>query len=217
MSEDLIICPNCGANLTELSNIKHCEYCGYMTQIEDSDDCDNIEERVSNINIQFHPLLIHNQSLIQSSNHIKVIRWDNASIDVEMARDYSPRIRYSVYSKIRLNIKYICNDAFQEEMYIVVDADFNLKTPMFIETTYKQIVLVDYHSDQTNRLYFKLSLTDFLFICHSCSDDIFTNIGTDGEEYVNFDEFIHYCRRFYNQCLLKEKFIYSINKHLICD
>lgn len=216
MSENLIICPNCGANLTELSNIKHCEYCGYMTQIEDSDDCDSIES-VSNLSIQFHLLLIHNQSLIQSSKHIKVVRWDNARIDIEMTRDYSPRIKYSAYSKLRLNIKYICNDAFQEELYIVVDADSCSGGFIVIDTTIKQIVLVDYHSDQTNRLYFKLLLTDFMFICHSRNVGVFTNIGTDGEESVNFDEFIHYCRRFYNQCLLREKFIYSINKHLICD
>lgn len=211
MSEDLIVCPNCGADLVAADTILCCEYCGYRN------NRGNAIEIEPNMDLEFYSLIKHYECSILSSKYIKVINWDINAIDIEMIKDYSPRVIYSVYPNLRFNIKYTY-DMMQEWLYLVVDADSYISNPIIaINTDRQQIVLDDYHCDHTNRLLYRMSSSDFVRICHSENVDIIPDLLITSDDSLNFDEFIHYIRRFYNQCLLHTEFIYSINKHLICD
>lgn len=210
----MALCPNCSAVLEKVGQIQFCEYCGYSEIGLNHKKIQEIKD------FSFKNDIIQQRDIILSSQLINVKNWSDDCISLIMANDYSPRIKFKTYDGIKIRIEYSLSSSEEEILSFIIKSETKRNFPIIsINTEYGEFILNDFDTSLSNVLKHRISLYEFFFICNSDNDSvkINTNLISQHNDSPNFDEFIHYCRRFYNQCINYRMFIYAINKRLICD
>lgn len=210
-----IHCPNCSATLETIGIVKYCDYCDYCN-FEESQPISELKNYIT-----FRGSIKINKNLIHASKFIQIEKWDEDGIILKMTQSYSPRVKLTVYPDFKISIRYTYISPEQEFIsFIIESTQQNIIKPFLaIKTDFKNIMKRENITEKNIPYIFKLTVHEFLLICTSRNGtlQVITNLIKRDYPQPNFDEFIHYCRRFYNQCINSTSFIYAIDKVLICD
>ena len=216
MHEDTIItCPHCGASISVHGFNIICEYCGTRLYSDLINVINPNYDSLSDVRKR-NEYLITNEHYIKSSKHISMIESNGEFELTSSSSFYTNDGNYRLLDNLSINLRYInkiqsdnlsiiaktSNDiAAISQISILFDVD-NLITPIF-------------ETSEGNISFFRISFNEIKAICDSRIIAVETNNKSLMTGY--FNEFIPFCRRFYNLAFNKNKYSYSLYQNLILD
>lgn len=207
-------CPNCGAELQTHRFCIECVYCGYLNipkryrNFRSFDSCSyEIEQRFNYLEM--------NHTTLKSSPFVIYEKGFSGYQIISTPRYYANDGNFNKISGLSLSLKYE-NDSNHELLYLIVYTTEYIISPYFsILLNDRTIINPKFNSWHKNSTMFTLNYDELDKICESFDISISTNLFENKN--AEYNEFIHYCCRFYNIVFNKCNYLYSIHKNLISD
>ena len=206
-----IICPNCGATLTQNRFVLVCEFCGTVVNSE-SHSIVPQDTPLGNETEQHFAYLHENIERIEQSPFLSKIKtvqsgYEITSLSFYGCDKYCRRVTYP-----SLFLRYT-NDGDNEMLLIGIMG--NRPANRMILQLNEDIVSLPLQSQDCNTSWFRLSIEQLLQICTARHIDLDTDLETD--QSIQYYELSTFASRFYNVVFNRMKFIYSVNVRLITD
>jgi len=209
------LCPNCGAEMRIKGFSFVCDFCGTHHILDNYITLESIETDSVDIRNRYD-YLKRNKQYIRNSNLVTFYD-DNEVSDLRSTPDfYANDGHFNRLMKYGIQLSYR-NDKQTEILNLVINANQSatIISSISILLDYNVLVESNYLSSDGNSSIFNLGFDSFENICRSRVISIVMDSPDSHMGYYN--EFITYCRRFYNLAFNKNKYIYSLNQNLISD
>lgn len=207
-------CPNCGATVHAQGFGFVCDYCDsnfvpkeYQQIYTPNDDSTEIHER--------YEYLKKNERHIATSEIVTYEKEGDTYRIMSRPAYYANDGNY--HRVLDFSITFIYkNDKKDDTLFLIVYTSKHVLQPHMSILLDDEFVIelqcIDWEGEMA---FFTIEPLEFKYICESRDISMSSNIVNI--ETSHFEEFITYCRRFYNAVFDKRKYTYSIYKPLISD
>lgn len=209
MVEQIIhVCPRCGAELSITGYLEVCEYCGYHDEV---DSGIGVTDKRA---ISFIGILKQNLRYAMQSPLLSVDYDGPSNITVKSIMRYSPfDSNYNPFTE--LSIKLIYYSLKDEEYLSMIATKANLPFSPYFHFCVDGIIIPLQLIDQIKgSAFYRMTVEDFCLICSARELFVKTNCH---EQELDYSDFPIFAKRFYNQAFDRRRFIFSLNKRLVCE
>lgn len=206
-----IICPNCGATLTQSRFVSVCEFCG--TIMDGNAHPIVPQDPPSGNKAKQHLAYLRNNidSIRQSPflGKIKTVQsgYGITSLPFYGCNKYCRKMSYPSF------LFHYENDGDNEKLLFGITG--NRPATRMILLLNKDIVYLPLQDQDSQTSWFQLSIDQLLQFCSAREIDLDTDLET--EESIQYYELSTFASRFYNVVFNRLKFLYSVNIRLITD
>lgn len=214
MSEQ-VICPNCGANMHIKNFVFICDFCG--TRLTDNNYTSIPPTKVhsAEIYIRFN-YIKRNEQDINKSPFIQLYVHNDSYRIISIPPFFSNDGKYNLIRNFFIYLMYTNNIDYESLFLVIYTKQEITESPELSILVDNKLLITSVFDSCTSIGYiFKIEIAEFKIICLAKSILLSSNIID--LEFGNYDEFIPFCRRFYNMAFDKQKYIYSLNQNLISD
>lgn len=211
------ICPNCGAAMKEQGLSVVCPFCGTHHDLGNYKRIKQRDVYSWEISERFNYLKNNERTL--KSNDFVILLENNTTYRIKSNPSYFANDgEYNRNLDYSFNFEYF-NDDDTESLYLIVNIVNTCKnmTDPYLSflLDYELQISPVFEKWELDAYVFAMTLIELKGICDSRDVKIYSNLMDC--EYDFHEEFITYCRRFYNTIFDKRKYLYSLHQKLISD